>query len=68
MSIRLGWYEFIFYHHRNVGGLAGAAPVSVGGGSVSDLFSERERAGAMAAFLFGPLMGIFRVLLSLSYY
>jgi len=46
-------------HDHDTGGLAGAAPIAIGGGSVSDLFSERERAGGMAAFSFGPLMGIF---------
>jgi len=42
-----------------LGGLAGSSPIAVGGGSVSDLFAERERAGGMAAFAFGPLIGEF---------
>ncbi|KAF9004015.1 major facilitator superfamily domain-containing protein [Cyathus striatus] len=44
---------------RFLSGFAGAAPIAIGGGSVSDLFSERERAGAMAAFTIGPLIGGF---------
>lgn len=45
--------SFLF---RVSAGFAGAAGVAVGGGSVSDLFSERERASAMAAYSVGPLM------------
>ena len=39
-------------------GLAGSAPLAIGGGSVADLFSERERATAMALYIFGPLLGM----------
>ena len=39
-------------------GLAGSAPIAIGGGSVADLFSERERASAMALYTFGPLLGM----------
>ncbi|KDQ64730.1 hypothetical protein JAAARDRAFT_28372 [Jaapia argillacea MUCL 33604] len=38
-------------------GLAGASPIACGGGSISDLFSERDRASAMAAYSLGPLIG-----------
>jgi MFS family permease len=42
---------------RFLAGWAGAAPIAIGGGSVSDVFSERERAGAMALYSLGPLIG-----------
>lgn len=38
-------------------GLAGSTPIACGGGSISDLFAERDRAGAMAVFTLGPLLG-----------
>jgi hypothetical protein len=40
-----------------VGGWAAAAPEAVGGATVNDLFLDRERAGAMAFFIAGPLVG-----------
>ena len=39
-------------------GLSGSAPLAIGGGSVADLFSETERASAMALYNFGPLLGM----------
>jgi predicted MFS family arabinose efflux permease len=42
---------------RFLAGWAGSAPIAVGGGNVSDLFVERERAAAMALFVLGPLIG-----------
>ncbi|KAJ8523509.1 hypothetical protein ONZ45_g32 [Pleurotus djamor] len=42
---------------RFLSGLAGSTPIACGGGSISDMFSERERAGAMAVFTLGPLLG-----------
>ncbi|PPR01247.1 hypothetical protein CVT24_006011 [Panaeolus cyanescens] len=42
---------------RFMSGWSGAAPIAIGGGSVSDLFSERDRASAMAIFSLGPLLG-----------
>jgi MFS family permease len=39
-------------------GFSGSAPVGIGGGSVGDLFSERDRASAMAVWTLGPLIGI----------
>ncbi|KAF5381256.1 hypothetical protein D9615_008392 [Tricholomella constricta] len=38
-------------------GLSGSAPIACGGGSISDLYSERDRASAMALFTLGPLIG-----------
>ncbi|KAL0570705.1 hypothetical protein V5O48_011256 [Marasmius crinis-equi] len=41
---------------RFLNGLSGAAPIAIGGGSVGDLFSERERAKAMSLYTLGPLI------------
>ncbi|CAK5262918.1 unnamed protein product [Mycena citricolor] len=38
-------------------GFTGSAPVACGGGVISDLFSERDRAAAMAIYSLGPLIG-----------
>ena len=38
-------------------GLSGSASVAIGGGSVGDLFSERDRASAMAMYNLGLLIG-----------
>ncbi|KZT12824.1 multidrug resistance protein 4 [Laetiporus sulphureus 93-53] len=42
---------------RILAGFVGSAPIACGGGTVSDLFSERDRASAMAVFSLGPLIG-----------
>ncbi|KAG2042966.1 major facilitator superfamily domain-containing protein [Suillus americanus] len=42
---------------RFLAGLAGSAPMACGGGVVSDLFAERDRASAMALYSIGPLIG-----------
>ncbi|KAM6503475.1 multidrug resistance protein 4 [Amanita muscaria] len=42
---------------RFLSGASGAAPIAIGGGSVGDLFSERDRATAMAVYTLGPLIG-----------
>ncbi|KAF5357193.1 hypothetical protein D9756_006598 [Leucocoprinus leucothites] len=42
---------------RFLSGLSGSAPIAIGGGSISDLFAERDRASAMALFTLGPLVG-----------
>ncbi|KAJ7639390.1 major facilitator superfamily domain-containing protein [Roridomyces roridus] len=42
---------------RFLAGFSGSAPIAIGGGVVSDLFSERDRAAAMAIFSLGPLIG-----------
>ncbi|KAG2146698.1 major facilitator superfamily domain-containing protein [Suillus clintonianus] len=46
-----------FIVFRFLAGLAGSAPIACGGGVVSDLFAERERASAMALYSLGPLIG-----------
>ena len=38
-------------------GLSGGTPVAVANGSVGDLFSEGDRASAMALYSLGPLIG-----------
>lgn len=38
-------------------GFSGSAPIACGGGSIGDLFSERDRASAMAIYSLGPLIG-----------
>ncbi|PIL37274.1 MFS general substrate transporter [Ganoderma sinense ZZ0214-1] len=42
---------------RILSGFAGSAPIACGGGTISDLFSEKERASAMALYSLGPLLG-----------
>ncbi|KAH8830731.1 MFS general substrate transporter [Flagelloscypha sp. PMI_526] len=42
---------------RFLSGLAGGAPISIGGGSVADLFSEKDRAAALSVYTLGPLVG-----------
>ncbi|KAJ7129185.1 major facilitator superfamily domain-containing protein [Mycena epipterygia] len=38
-------------------GFSGSAPIACGGGVISDLFSEQDRAAAMAIYSLGPLIG-----------
>ena len=42
---------------RFLGGCAGATPVTLGGGSIADMFPQDQRAGAMAIWSMGPLLG-----------
>jgi hypothetical protein len=42
---------------RFLAGCAGAAPLTVGGGSIGDLMLPEKRGGAMAIFALGPLLG-----------
>jgi multidrug resistance protein len=42
---------------RFLAGLFGSAAIACGGGSIGDLFCERDRASAMAAYTLGPLLG-----------
>ncbi|KAF8967302.1 multidrug resistance protein 4 [Flammula alnicola] len=46
-----------FIVFRFLSGLSGGAPIACGGGSVADLFAERDRAAAAALFSLGPLIG-----------
>lgn len=42
---------------RFLAGCAGAAPLTIGGGSIADLLRLEERGSAMAIFALGPLLG-----------
>ena len=42
---------------RFLAGCAGAAPLTIGGGSIADLMVAEKRGGAMAIFALGPLLG-----------
>jgi multidrug resistance protein len=42
---------------RLFAGIAGSCPITIGGGSIADMFSAAERGGAMALFALGPLIG-----------
>lgn len=42
---------------RFLAGLGGSTPIAVGAGVIGDMFSEQERATAMAIFTLGPLIG-----------
>ncbi|KAH7916329.1 major facilitator superfamily domain-containing protein [Hygrophoropsis aurantiaca] len=46
-----------FIAFRFLSGFAGSAPIACGGGVIGDLFSERDRASAMALYSIGPLIG-----------
>ncbi|KAG2132056.1 multidrug resistance protein 4 [Suillus clintonianus] len=46
-----------FIVFRFLAGFAGSAPISCGVGVISDLFSESDRAAAMALYNVGPLLG-----------
>lgn len=42
---------------RVLAGCAGAAPLTIGGGTIADIFPQEKRAGAMAIWSIGPLLG-----------
>lgn len=42
---------------RLLAGIAGSCPITIGGGSIADMFIQEKRGGAMAIFAMGPLMG-----------
>ncbi|RMZ91059.1 hypothetical protein DV736_g1697, partial [Chaetothyriales sp. CBS 134916] len=42
---------------RLFAGIAGSCPITIGGGSVADVFVATERGAAMALFALGPLFG-----------
>lgn len=42
---------------RFLEGVAGSAVITIGGGTIADLFVAEERGGAMAVWSMGPLMG-----------
>jgi hypothetical protein len=55
---RCAMHPFISSHSNHfAAGLGGCAPVAIGGGSISDLFNDKERGIAMSIYTTGPLMG-----------
>jgi multidrug resistance protein len=42
---------------RFLAGCAGSAPLTIGGGTIADIFPREQRAGAMAIWAMGPLLG-----------
>lgn len=42
---------------RFIAGCAGSCPLTIGGGSIADMFVQEKRGGAMAIFALGPLLG-----------
>jgi multidrug resistance protein len=42
---------------RFLAGCAGSAPLTLGGGTIADMFPPQQRAGAMAIWSLGPLLG-----------
>jgi multidrug resistance protein len=47
--------SLIFF--RFMAGCAGSAPLTIGGGSITDMVVQEKRGGATAVFVFGPLLG-----------
>jgi MFS family permease len=47
----------MFYVFRFIAGCASSAPVAIGGGTIADLEPPERRAGAMALFMMGALLG-----------
>ena len=42
---------------RVLAGIAGSSPLTLGGGTIADIFPREQRAGAMAVWSMGPLLG-----------
>ncbi|KAF1920046.1 major facilitator superfamily domain-containing protein [Ampelomyces quisqualis] len=42
---------------RFLAGCAGSAPLTLGGGTIADMFAPQQRAGAIAIWSMGPLLG-----------
>lgn len=47
----------MFLVFRIIAGCAASGPMSIGGGTVADLFVQEQRGKAMALFTVGPLLG-----------
>ena len=47
----------MFIAFRLLAGCTGSAPLTLGAGSIADLFVSEQRGGAMAVFALGPLLG-----------
>ena len=42
---------------RFLQGMAGSAPITIGGGTIGDMFIQEQRGGALAIWSMGPLVG-----------
>lgn len=42
---------------RFFAGIAGSSPLTIGAGSIADMFAQEKRGAAMAAWAIGPLIG-----------
>lgn len=42
---------------RFFAGFAGSCPLTIGAGSIADMYPQEKRGGAMAAWAIGPLIG-----------
>ena len=42
---------------RFLAGLVGSCPITIGGGTIADMFVQQKRGGVMAIWALGPLMG-----------
>jgi hypothetical protein len=65
MCMSLDHFQLAFQilkYYLNVGGLAGSTGIGIGAGSISDMFSEHDRAGAMAMYVLGPLFGTYYII------
>ncbi|KAH6963283.1 major facilitator superfamily domain-containing protein [Fusarium avenaceum] len=49
--------DAMFLAFRMICGCAASGPMSVGGGTIADLFPQKERGKAMSLFTVGPLLG-----------
>jgi multidrug resistance protein len=47
--------SLIFF--RFMEGCAGSAPLTIGGGSIADMFVQEKRGGSMSIFTLGPILG-----------
>ncbi|PWY76981.1 putative MFS transporter [Aspergillus heteromorphus CBS 117.55] len=45
------------YAFRFLAGIGGSAPLAIGGGAISDMWSAEERGKAMGVYTLGPLLG-----------
>ncbi|KAL2827490.1 putative MFS transporter [Aspergillus pseudoustus] len=46
-----------FFAFRFLAGVGGSAPLAIGGGAISDMWSAEERGKAMGVYTLGPLLG-----------
>ena len=46
-----------FFAFRFLAGIGGSAPLAIGGGAISDMWSTEERGKAMGVYTLGPILG-----------